>query len=181
VSNPVELVALRCLRCSMPVPAESDQVAWACAQCGQGLLLEEEKGLVYLAIHYSPNIKPNTSGHPFWVCTGHVFVDRQAYHDNSERIAREAQDFWGKGRQFFVPAFSASLEELLAQAVALLQKPPGQEEGPPAGFAPVVLSPADLPAAAEFIVLAVEAARKDKLRQAQVRVVLESPSLWILP
>ena len=63
----------------------------------------------------------------------------------------------------------------------LLQRPPDRQEGPPATFAPVVLSPEDLTAAAEFIVLAVEAARKDKLRQARVKVVLESPSLWILP
>jgi hypothetical protein len=179
--EPVELVALRCLRCSTPVPAAPEQVAWACAQCGQGLLLDEEKGLVHLAISYSPAIRPDTPGRPFWVCTGHVFVERETYQGGSERVEREIQEYWGKGRRFFIPAYAAPLEELLAQSQQLLERPPDLTEGPPAAFAPVVLSPQDLTAAAEFIVLAVEAGRKDKLRQARVKVVLESPSLWVLP
>jgi len=181
VTNPVELVALRCLRCSTPLPAAPDEVAWACAQCGQGLLLEEDRGLLHLAIHYSPAIKPGATGRPFWVCTGHVFVERETYAGGSDRITGEMQDFWGEGRLFFIPAYAAPLEALLEQALQLLQRPPDRQEGPPTAFAPVVLSPEDLTAAAEFIVLAVEAARKDKLRQARVKVVLESPSLWILP
>ena len=181
MTNPVELVALRCLRCSTPVPAAPDQIAWACVQCGQGLLLDEERGLAYLTINYSPAIKPNTAGRPFWACIGHVFVERETYSGGSERIDREAQDYWRDGRQFFIPAYAAPLEDLLAQALELLQHPPEPRQGPPAAFAPVTLSPADLTASAEFIVLAVEAARKDKLRQVQVKVVLESPGLWILP
>lgn len=181
MTNPVELVALRCLRCSTPVPAAPDQVAWVCAQCGQGLLLEEDRGLVYLEINYSPTIKPNTTGRPFWACTGHVFVERETYSGGSDRIARESRDFWGQARQFFIPAYAAPLEELLAQALQLIQHPPDPRPGPPAAFMPVVLSPSDLTAAAEFIVLAVEAAHKDKLRRAQVKVVLESPTLWVLP
>lgn len=181
MTKPVELIPLRCLRCSTPVPAAPDQVAWACAQCGQGLLLDEEKGLAYLEINYSPLIKPNAVGRPYWICRGHVSVERETYSGNSDRIAREVQDYWGQGRQFSIPAYSAPLEDLLAQAVEMLQRPPDRVAGPAAAFAPVTLLPADLAAAAEFIVLAVEAARKDKLRWAQVKVVLESPSLWILP
>lgn len=181
MTTPVELVALRCLRCSTPIPAAPDQVAWACAHCGQGLLLEEDHGLAYLEINFSPGIKPNTAGRPFWACTGHVFVEREAYSGGSDRIADEALDFWGQARQFFIPAYAAPLEELLAQALQMIQHPPDPRPGQPASFAPVVLSPADLTAAAEFIALAVEAARKDKLRRAQIKVVLESPSLWILP
>ena len=181
MTNPVELIPLRCLRCSTPVPAAPDQVAWACAQCGQGLLLEEDHGLAYLTINYSTAIKPNAAGRPFWACAGHVFVERETFSGGSERIEQEAQDYWREGRQFFIPAYTAPLEDLLAQALQLLQHPPEPSQGSPAAFAPVVLSPTDLTAAAELVVLAVEASRKDKLRFAQVKVVLESPSLWILP
>jgi len=179
--KPVELIPLRCLRCSTPVPAAPDQVAWACMQCGQGLLLDEVKGLAYLEINYSPLKKAIGRAGPICVRYRHVFIERDAIRGGSNRIASEVEEDWGQGRQFFIPAYSAPLEDLLSRAVEMLQRPPGSLSGPAAAFVPVTLSPGDLTAAAEFIVLAVEAARKDKLRQAQVKVVLESPSLWIFP
>lgn len=181
MSTQVELVPLRCLRCSTLVPAAPEEVAWVCAQCGQGLLLEIDRGLVYLPVHYSAHIKPGQTGQPYWVCTGHVFVEREPYRGSSEKIARESKETWDQGRQFYLPAYAERLDELLARAQKFFQTPPLLEEGPAVPFAPVVLSPQDLPAAAEFLVLSVEAARKDKLRQVEVKVVLEAPTLWILP
>jgi hypothetical protein len=50
-----------------------------------------------------------------------------------------------------------------------------------ARFEPVILPVADVPALADFIVMAVEAGRKDSLKKVQVSVSLGTPALWILP
>ena len=38
---PVELVALNCIRCGTPIPAEIEEVAWVCQQCEKGQQLGE--------------------------------------------------------------------------------------------------------------------------------------------
>ena len=54
------LVALQCTRCSTPVPAEPDEVAWICLNCGQGLLLDEvEGGLRAIAVRASVVKRPS--------------------------------------------------------------------------------------------------------------------------
>ena len=79
MTAPVELFPLRCLRCDTPIPAEPDEVAWTCAQCGQGLLLYKNQELVPINIHYTPAIPANGKGRPFWVTIGRGTLSRQVY------------------------------------------------------------------------------------------------------
>ena len=176
----IELVPLLCPQCSTPVPAEEIEVAWACAQCGQGIYLDPETGPQRLQIYYSAAIPVNNQGKPYWVADGRVTMQREAYRSDN-RSVQEAESFWSQTRRFFIPAFTAPLETLLAQAVDLLLQPPIVKAGPPAGFEPVTLSLDDVPAVAEFIVIAVEAGRKDKLKRIDPDIKLSPPALWILP
>ena len=178
---PVELVPLRCLRCDTPVPAEPDEVAWLCAQCGQGLLLDEAKGLAVLEIQTAPGIPPGALGRPFWVASGQVRLQRETHEGFIGRRTGQAERFWAEPRRFFVPAFTCPLDELLELGSFLVQQQPALQVGPPARFQPVTLPPDDVAALAEFVVLAVEAGRKDNLKRMDVAVTLGSPALWVLP
>ena len=178
MTAPVELIPLRCLRCETPVPAQPEEVAWCCSQCGQGLLLDESKGLVRLEIHYSAGIPPNGIGKPFWVAEGQVTVVRDTYSGDK---SADAQRFWGDGRRFILPAFAGTLENLVSFSLQYLQQPPELQPGPAARFEPVTLSPNDLAAAAEYLVMTIEAGRKDILKVVSVGVTLSGPALWVLP
>ena len=180
MDKPVELVPLVCLRCSTPVPAEVDQVAWVCANCGQGLSLDEETGLQPLEVNYSARIPANTAGQPYWVAEGIVILQRETY-GSSRKQAAEAQQFWSMPRRFFIPAFHCPLEELLTQGSHLILQPPDLQPGPPALFEPVTLYAEDAAAAAEFIVIAIEASRPDKVKEISFELQLSTPALWILP
>jgi hypothetical protein len=180
VDKPVELIPLVCLRCSTPVPAETDEIAWVCAQCGQGLCLDEQQGLVPLEVNYAAGIPPNATGKPFWVAEGTVTLQRQSF-GSSGKQAGEAQAFWSQPRCFFIPAFNSSLEDLLAQGTRLLLQPPDLQSGQAARFEPVTLHPLDVNAAAEFLVMAIEAGRPDKLKEIDFNLQLSPPVLWILP
>ena len=70
MDRPIELVPLVCIQCSAAIPAGIEEVAWACAQCGQGMALDEARGLESLEIHYSADIPPDTRGKPYWVADG---------------------------------------------------------------------------------------------------------------
>lgn len=179
MDRPVQLIALVCVKCQTRVPAQPGEVAWVCGQCGQGLLLDMNQGLVTLDVFYAAGIATNTPGKPFWVADGRVtFAQRQTYSGNEDR---DAHQFWSQPRHFFVPAFDAPLETLLGLGSKLLEKPPSSQAGPAVHFEPVTLAPEDVKPLAEFIVMAMEAGRKDKLRDIQFSLELSAPGLWILP
>lgn len=176
---PVSLLPLKCLRCEAPVPAAPQERAWICQQCAQGLLLDPDQGLLPLEVHYAAGIPENAPGRPFWIAQGSVSLDRKAYGFGSQD--RASQEFWNTPRQFVIPAFDCQLVNLLELGVTLLEAPPALTPGKAVPFAPVVRLPADLHALAEFIVVAVEAERKDQVRQILFNLQLSEPQLWVLP
>jgi hypothetical protein len=181
MTSQVGLVPLRCIRCDTPVPAEADQVAWVCNQCTQGLLLDEAEGLLPLEIHYAAGIAPDKLGKPFWVARGRVTLQREAHQGWSNKDQKTAYSFWEDPRTFVIPAFTVSLEQLLELSLEKFDVIPKDSQGQVVPFEPVTLSPMDLPALVEFLVLAREAGRKDKVRKIDISVELNSPVLWILP
>jgi hypothetical protein len=178
MSSEIRLIALTCPRCGTPVPAQVDEVAWVCAQCGQGMLLSDEQGTRPLEVFFSAGIAPNAKGSPFWVARGAVRVlSRQTYKGNS---SKEMSDFWSVPRLFYVPAYRLPVEEVVAVGIKLLRQPVRMEPGSPAAFHPVVVDPGDVHAIAEFIVMSVEAERKDALKELKVEIKLDPPQLWVL-
>ena len=178
METPVELVALNCIRCGHPIPAEIDEVAWACEQCEQGQQLGEN-GLLSLEIHYAQEITPNQKGKPFWVCEGRVTLQRDTY--GRARSDKEAQQFWSQPRKFVIPAFPYPVEKISERGLHWLQNPPRLLSGPVAPFEAVTVSVEDVRVWAEFLVMALEAARKDKVKKIQFNLELSDPQLWILP
>lgn len=175
---PIELIPLLCVKCEAAVPAQPDEVAWVCERCGQGLLLDERLGLMPLQVHYAASLAADTIGKPFWVADGQVSLQRELYKGNKNT---EAQLLWAQPRRFTIPAFTCTLEVLLQTGPQLLLNPPALQAGPAVKCQPVTLSPADIQALAEFIVVAIEAERSDMLKQIIVSVKISEPVLWILP
>ncbi len=178
MSPVIELIPLVCCRCQTPVPAQPDETAWVCPNCGQGLLLSEISGTVPLQINYSKGIAPNTKPRPFWVATGQVAIQRSIYGGGDQ--SAYAQAFWQAPHQFFVPAFSLALETLIDVGSNMLLQPPSLDPGATTPFLPVTLATSDIQPMAEFIVMGIEAARKDKLREVEFTLKLGAPELWIL-
>lgn len=175
---PVRLIPLVCVKCRAPLPAAPDEVAWVCEQCGQGQILDDEKGLLPMSVYFSKNVPQGKNGRPFWVARGQVsLTTRATYSGNEERAARE---FWSAPRLFYVPAWDASLDETMQMGVYLLQNPQRMEVGSPVRFLPVVTPPGDLRAMAELFVVSVEADRKDKLKTVDFNLSLEPAQLWVL-
>jgi hypothetical protein len=142
--------------------------------------LDEERGLLALEVNYSAGIAPHASGKPFWVAEGLVTLQRESFGSSGKQAA-EAQKFWSKTHCFFIPAFHCSLETLLSLGSSLILNPPDLQPGPPAQFEPATLYAEDVKAAAEFIIMAIEAGRKDKIKEIKFSLELSAPVLWILP
>jgi len=179
METPVELVPLNCIRCGTSIPAEIDEVAWTCGQCDQGQQLGEG-GLIPLEIHYAQGIPPSKKGRPYWVSEGRVTINRDTYGSFGKKT-QEAMRFWEQPHRFIIPAFPYPLDEFARVGVQWLQNPPPLQPGPVADFAPVTIAVDDVAAWAEFLVMALEAERKDKVKKIEFTLELGEPHLWILP
>jgi len=177
MTTPVELIPLVCTRCQTPIPAQVDEVAWVCAQCEQGLLLSEEKGAVPLEICFAAGLDGRRAGRPFWVVPGRLEVQRKIFGGGDQSTA--ARQFWGAGRTFFVPAYTCTLDELVQTGMQMIVQPPVLQPGPAVPFAPVNMLPEDVQPYAEFIVMGIEAGRKDRLKELQFKLELDLPALWV--
>jgi hypothetical protein len=140
--------------------------------------LDPTSGLIALEVHYAAGLPDNKVGKPYWVVQGQVTLQRQTYSGNA---AQEAMVFWDAPRTFIIPAYECTLETLLALGSQLLLNPPTLQDGRSAAFAPVTFSAQDARALAEFIVVALEAGRRDMLREIQFELELSAPLLWVLP
>ena len=157
-----------------------DEVAWVCEQCGTGLLLNEEDGLHRLEIKTASGIKSNVKGRPFWVVQGSVTLDRDTYGILGKQTSESLQ-FWSQPRLFFIPAYSCSIDELTRLGIQMVTKPVELKPGLAADFHPVTLHQDDIRAYAEFIVMGIEAQRKDMVKEVAFTLQLEQPVLWVLP
>jgi hypothetical protein len=177
----VQLVPMTCLKCATPLRAEEDEIAWTCEKCGQGMLLTAS-GLAPLIIKWAASgATPATTGikwWPFWSFTGSVrFARRDSFRGRSE-----PDKLWDEPQQFFIPAYAARLQELETIGAELLKKRLRPAPGPAAGSLPAcAIFPDDARHAAEFVVLTIEADRKDKLKSVEFTIQASEPELWVLP
>jgi hypothetical protein len=139
-----------------------------------------ETGLVSQEICFSDALNRDMIGKPFWVTRGEVTLEREVYSGNESGISEK---FWSQPRWFFIPAYEVNLEDLLSKGVELLRNPPQLAPCSQSDikFLPVVMPPSDVFPLVEFIVVSIEADRKDYLRQVKFNLSLTSPELWILP
>ena len=174
----VQLVPMTCIKCATPMRAEETEIAWTCERCEQGMLLTPN-GLAPLTVRWA-NTKAgaNAKWYPFWSFTGAVrFARRDSFGGRSE-----PDKLWNESQQFFIPAYAATLQELEVIGAELLKKRLNPVSGPAAGqLPPVAVFPDDARHAAEFVVLTIEADRRDKLKVVEFTIQASEPELWVLP
>ena len=94
--------------------------------------------------------------------------------DEEQALDRAMEVFWRKGYR------NTSLDDLLERSTSMFSNPPELQDGPAAAFEAVILSPRDLTSVIEYIILTVEAGRKDDIKSIDITVELDEPVLWIL-
>ncbi len=173
----IRLIPLKCIQCEVQLPAQVDEVAWRCAACGAGQQLGEA-GLRPLEINFAAN-NTGAAWQPYWAFDGSVTITRRYTQSGQSRGFD-----WGKIKRFWVPAYALDLKQAQAVATRLTQTQPAITAiAPPpnALVAGCVVLPDDARKLVEFIVLGLEAAQPDWLRDIDFALDLGQPALWMLP
>lgn len=180
MTSPIQLLQLKCIHCQTPLSANEEEVAWLCAQCGKGTQLTSSDlapvKLVWVASR--PNVT-TARWHPFWVFVGKVNFTRRETYDGGE----EPNPLWNSPARFYIPAFTTNIDLVESLGAALTKS---QSNFKPATavspFNDCTLLPEDAWTAAEFVVLTIEAERKDMLRHVEFIIAERTtPELWLLP
>lgn len=180
MTNQIELIPLRCPECQFHVPAEQDEIAWVCPNCQTSLILDMQNGLTRHEIKFSEGIKSGKTGRPFWISQAQVDIKRSTF-SSAWGAKEDAKEFWKQPRTFYVPAYTCSIDEVVEISSLLLTKPYPLNAGPQVPFIPITLEQQDVQAYAEFVVLGIEAHRKDKVSKVHFTLQLQDLELWILP
>lgn len=175
----VRLIPLVCINCRQPIQAQPDEIAWVCSVCRTGNLLGDDGRVRLVDVKYAANLDPNQPGKPYWAVTGRVTIrTRQTYKGNE---SRESSLFWSEPRLFLIPAFAVPLEEQVALGMQGLRSAPPLVVGDRSVSLLSVVTPVrDISPLVEFIVLAIEADRRDAMKTLDFKVDLQEPQLWVL-
>ena len=121
---------------------------------------------------------------PFWVFHGRVHLAQRETQGGSRSAQKQAEAFWQEPRRLFVPAWDIPLSEAREIGRELVERQPVYQAGSwPNGatFTEATVAPEDALKLLEFIIITIEAQRKDWLRHLQFWLEVGAPELWLLP
>ncbi|WP_420629265.1 hypothetical protein [Candidatus Leptofilum sp.] len=181
----MKLLALRCPICAQPLkPQNPDVVVLGCANCGTAVSLNES-GLDTISLQFAtPAVEKFDSWLPLWVFNGRVTITNRQTQGRNKEAQQHSEQLWGYPRRLYVPSWDLPTETACQLGGDLVQRQPTfQRTDPPDKFSLVeaVVTPEDALKLLEFVVLSVEAARKDWLKELHFTIEAAKPQLWAIP
>jgi predicted RNA-binding Zn-ribbon protein involved in translation (DUF1610 family) len=180
----MKLLLLRCLQCAQPLtPDQQAVVVMACPNCGSAIAIREQ-GLSLLEARYAATREQQADRWPFWLFSGQVLLDKRETHGGKRSAAKDAQQFWGVPRRFYLPAWELEWQDIKKLGIELLQQQPAFRaiERPGDGrFRAATVEAGDAEKLIRLLVLTLEAARGDWLEDISFRLQLNAPELWAIP
>jgi len=167
----MKLILLDCPNCSHPLQPDNDDIVFACPNCHLAVHLGAE-GPEITSIRYA--LRRADKGDkgvwaPFWVFDGKVKI-RKRETQGRRSNTKDSLKTWEALRRFYVPAWDLNIHT--AQDVGTKAE---------VKLVPATVSPADALKLLEFIVLAIEARRKDWLKELVFDIDVGEPILIGLP
>ncbi|GJM40843.1 MAG: hypothetical protein DHS20C20_11250 [Ardenticatenaceae bacterium] len=181
----MKLLALRCPTCAQSLkPQNPEVVVLGCANCGTAVSLHES-GLDTIPLQFAtPAVDTFDAWLPLWVFNGRVNIANRQTQGRNKEAQQHSEQLWGSPRRLYVPAWELPTETASQLGGDLVQRQPTfQQTEPPNNFTLVeaIVTPDDALKMLEFVVLSIEAARKDWLKELQFTIEAAKPQLWAIP
>jgi hypothetical protein len=182
----MKLIALRCPVCATPLAAENDDVVVACGQCHTAVAIGQNGPAVVDIRYVLPAGQQSGGGQwvPFWVFNGRVVIKSRETQGGGGSAEKDSKQLWQSPRALYVPAWEMSLHTAQNVGSRLIEQQPDLQlvERPDgAQLINAVVTPADARKLLEFIVLAIEARRKDWLKNLVFELEVGEPKLLAFP
>lgn len=180
----MKLVLLRCPNCARPLTPDNDDVVFMCTNCFTSVSIDE-RGIQAAEVRFALPAKGDERAQrwlPFWVYQGRVDILNRETQGRADDKAVQQQ--WANPLRLYVPAWEISMQVAQDLGSKLIQRQPAARfvERPQGAYMePAVVSTDDAVRLLEFIILAIEARRKDWLKALDFRIEAGDPELWAMP
>lgn len=183
----MKLLLLRCPTCADPLPAENDDVVLTCPTCFTDVKLDEQ-GIQTTAVSFVQPTKPDAVTHwlPFWVMEARVDIQSRKTQGRNKGAEKDSEEMWAAPRLLYTPAWDFPVPQARQMGSGLVVRQPAvhllDTRPSEALLTPAVFTVEDAQKFLTFVVLTIEAERKDWLKDLQFQVVpLRKPEMWALP
>jgi hypothetical protein len=179
----MKLLLLRCPDCQEPLSPEPEAVVVGCKGCFTAVSLTDT-GLSPIDIQYAAAQDVVEEWVPFWLFNGRVHITQRETQGSNRGAQKDSEEFWGVPRRLYVPAWNLSMpaaremgQTFVKQQTNLIAVPRPQN----ARLVDATVTPEDALKLLEFVVISIEAERKDWLKKFNFHLEVGEPELWALP
>ncbi|MCP4359794.1 MAG: hypothetical protein GY796_17440 [Chloroflexi bacterium] len=181
----MKLLALKCPQCGQRLePHHNEAVVVGCTNCHTAVRLTQTN-LTEIPVHYATPAKEKVDAWlPFWVFDGRVHIQERQVQGSSKGADKDAAKMWGQPRRLYAPAWNIRAGEARSMGGFLTRKQPDLQAVPRPENALVqeaIITPEDGLKVLDYIVLSMEARRKDMLRDLRFKIEVGQPELWAIP
>lgn len=181
----MKLIALRCPHCHEKLaPQSNEAVVVFCGSCHTAVRLSQQ-GIAQLPVQYVASSSPTADAWlPFWVFHGRVNLKKRDSQNADKQAQKEAQALWQRVQRLYAPAWEMPTAQARELGRQLVQAQPAFQtstQAPSATIAEATINPEDALKLLDFIVLTIEAERKDWLRDLQFAIESDNHELWVMP
>lgn len=182
----MKLLALKCPVCAQRLaPKNSQALLMGCAHCETAVSIDPDKGVQETSLSFAaPKSAGVSSWLPMWVFDAQVNITSRRTRSRDGRSEKASQAFWGVPRRLYVPAWTPNMQSARMLGTKLVENQPQfQATDKPSGahLSEMVVAEEDALKLVEFIIMSIEAERKDWLTDLQFNIQRQATNLWAIP
>lgn len=182
----MKLILLRCPNCTEPLSPNNDDVVVACTNCHIPVAIAvngAQRMTVQYAVDAGSRVSGSSTWYPFWLFEGRVHITRRETQGGSRSGRKESEKLWGVSRRLYVPAWELDLHVAQEVGGRLIQMQPDfqlVDQPEEVNLVSATVTPKDARKLLDFIVLAIEARRRDWLKNLEFELEIGQPELLAL-
>ena len=181
----MQLLALKCPTCGQKLtPQSNETVVVSCAQCLTAVFLQQS-GIKVIPVQYAaPSSDKVEVWLPVWVYNGRVNILRRESQGSSKGADKDAAKLWNAAQKLYAPAWQEPIPQAREIGSWFVVRQPVFEAIEPTEsmvMREATITPEDGLKLLDFIVLSLEAERKDWLADLQFEIQTTGRELWAIP
>jgi len=181
----MQLLALKCPTCGQNLkPQSNETVVVSCGKCKTAVSLHQSSIRAINVQYAAPSSNDVEVWLPMWVFKGKVNIKRRESQGSSKGADNDAAKLWGSANRLFAPAWQEPIREARETGSKFTVKQPQLEVIEPTDdmlMQEATITPEDGLKLLDFIVLSLEADRKDWLEDLQFEIQTSGHELWAIP
>ena len=181
----MQLVALKCPTCGQNLkPQRNEAVVVSCGECKTAVSLHQSGIKAIDAKYAAPSSNNVEAWLPLWVYTGRVNIKRRESQGGSKGADKDAAKLWESAQRLFVPAWQEPVVQAREIGSQFVVRQLVFETIDPTDnmmMQEATITPEDGLKLLDFIVLSLEADRKDWLEDLKFEIQTTGHELWAIP